>query len=82
MNAARTEEQSLIQAALKVMQGSAIQAYRHAGVELSRVPGGEKLRVRLVKEQDDAEVSSGAGSPVDDDTAAASAANAEAAAEA
>src|SRR5436189_3361799 len=54
MNAARTEEQSLIQSALRVMQQTDITTYRHARIELSRVPGAEKLRVRMTKEEGDA----------------------------
>ena len=57
MNEAKTEEQGLIQAALQRMQGGGVQVYRHAGVELARVPGAEKLRVRLTKEQGDADAS-------------------------
>lgn len=56
MNAARTEEQSDIVAALQEMQKKKISVYKHGGVELARVPGAEKLRVRLTKEQGDADV--------------------------
>lgn len=55
MNAAKQEEQASIQAALQVMQRDNVTVYKHAGVELARVPGAEKLRVRLVKEQGDAD---------------------------
>lgn len=69
-NAADLEEKQLTSTALQVMQSSKISAYRHAGVELARVPGAEKLRVRLTKETGDSEVSEGkttiAGSDDDD----------------
>lgn len=55
MNRARTEEQALITSALKEMQESGITVYRHARLELARVPGAEKLRVRVTKEQGDAD---------------------------
>jgi hypothetical protein len=58
-NAANQEEKQLTSTALQVMQASKVTAYRHAGVELSRVPGAEKLRVRLTKETGDAEVTEG-----------------------
>lgn len=54
MNSAKVEEQSLIQAALQQMVKEGIQVYKHARVELARVPGAEKLRVRVVKEEGDA----------------------------
>lgn len=59
MNAARTEEGEYIESALKTMRATKIHTYKHAGVELARVPGGdEKLRVRLVPaDKGDAEVS-------------------------
>ena len=64
MNAAKIEEQASIQAALQIMQKENRTAFRHASVELMRVPGAEKLRVRITKEQgdaDDADLESGAG---------------------
>lgn len=54
MNAARTEEQSDISAALHEMQKKGIHTFKHNGVELARVPGAEKLRVRLTKDHGDA----------------------------
>ena len=54
MNKARTEEKNLILSALKVMQEKNISVYKHAKIELARVPGAEKLRVRMVKEEGDA----------------------------
>lgn len=54
MNAARTEEQSDISAALQEMQKKGIHTFKHNGVELARVPGAEKLRVRLTKDHGDA----------------------------
>lgn len=55
MNDAKQEEGGLIQTALQVMQNGKVTVYRHGGVELARVPGAEKLRVRLTKEQGDAD---------------------------
>jgi hypothetical protein len=55
MNQARQDEQADITAALPEMQRKGITAYKHGGVELVRVPGAEKLRVRLTKEQGDAD---------------------------
>lgn len=55
MNAARVEEQGDIVTALQHMVKKNISVYKHAGIELVRVPGAEKLRVRLVKEQGDAD---------------------------
>jgi hypothetical protein len=57
MNAAKQQETGLIQSALQVMTGKGIQVYKHGGVELARVPGAEKLRVRLTKETGDADES-------------------------
>lgn len=54
MNAARVEEQSDIQAALQEMQRRNVTVYRHARIELARIPGAEKLRVRVTKEEGDA----------------------------
>jgi hypothetical protein len=54
INAAKQEEQGSIQAALQVMQRDGVQVYRHARVELARIPGAEKLRVRMTKEEGDA----------------------------
>lgn len=54
MNAARTEEQSDVSAALQEMQKKGIHTFKHNGVELARVPGAEKLRVRLTKDHGDA----------------------------
>lgn len=38
------------QAALKVMQQYQVSSYKHGGVQLVRVPGDEKLSVRLSKD--------------------------------
>jgi len=54
MNAARVEEQSDIVAALQEMQKKNIHTFKHNGVELARVPGAEKLRVRMTKDHGDA----------------------------
>jgi hypothetical protein len=53
-NAATLEEKSLDDSALQVMVREGITVYRHGGVELARIPGAEKLRVRLTKETGDA----------------------------
>lgn len=53
-NAAVTEEKSLDASALQVMVKEGISVYRHGGVELARIPGAEKLRVRMTKEEGDA----------------------------
>lgn len=53
-NDAAVGEQQDIAAALQVMQRDGVSVYRHARVELARVPGAEKLRVRLTKEEGDA----------------------------
>lgn len=58
-NEADTEEKSLISSALKRMQARNVNLYKHSGVELARVPGSEKLRVRLTKDTGDAEVAGG-----------------------
>ena len=38
------------QAALKVMQQYQVSSYKHGGVQLVRIPGDEKLSVRLSKD--------------------------------
>jgi hypothetical protein len=55
MNQARVEEQTDIAAALQHMVKKGVSVYRHGGIELARVPGAERLRVRLTKEQGDAD---------------------------
>lgn len=55
MNAARADEQESIQAALQEMQRKGVTVYRHARVELARIPGAEKLRVRMTKEEGSAD---------------------------
>lgn len=55
MNAARVEEQGDITAALQHMVKKGISVYKHGGIELARVPGAERLRVRVTKEQGDAD---------------------------
>lgn len=60
-NAAKSDEAGSVQAALQDMQKSTDKfpngrtVYKHAGVELARIPGADKLRVRLTKEQGDAD---------------------------
>lgn len=55
MNTAKTEETGLVASALQTMVKKGVSVYKHGGVELARVPGAERLRVRLVKEQGDAD---------------------------
>ena len=55
MNQARQDEAGSVQAALKRMQDNDVVVYRHGGIELARVPGAEKLRVRPTKEEGDAD---------------------------
>jgi hypothetical protein len=55
MNEAKQEEVGFVRAALQAMVAKGVTVYKHGGVELARVPGAEKLRVRLVKEQGDAD---------------------------
>jgi hypothetical protein len=55
MNRARQEEADLLKTALQTMVKGNISVYKHGGVELARIPGAERLRVRLVKEQGDAD---------------------------
>lgn len=54
-NAATLAEAGDISGALQEMQRSSTTVYKHAGVELARVPGAEKLRVRLAKGEGDAD---------------------------
>jgi len=51
MNELRETEAGLEQTALSVMRSNDRTSYRHAGVELVRVPGEEKLRVRTARER-------------------------------
>ena len=51
MAQSRQEETSLLQSALREMQGKGVTVYRHSGVELALVPGDVHLRVRTVKEK-------------------------------
>lgn len=67
MNAASVEEKSLIATALQVMQDDKRTIYKHSGVELVRVPGADKLRVKLTKDSGDAEVSGGTTRSSQDD---------------
>lgn len=59
INASTGEESGLIQSAHQLMQKRNIATYRHARVELSRVPGAEKLRVRMTKEDGDSATTQG-----------------------
>lgn len=54
MSAAKLEEAGLLKSTLQAMQRADIALYRHARVELARVPGAEKVRVRVTKEEGDA----------------------------
>lgn len=65
MNAARQEEQGLIQAAMQLMTKKGLPLYKYAHVELTRVPGAEKLRVRIVKDDGAADESDLAPSDAD-----------------
>lgn len=49
----------MVAAALQEMQKRKVQVYKHAGIELARVPGSESLRVRRVKQEGDAAVGEG-----------------------
>jgi hypothetical protein len=55
MNRLRAEEAADMQQALRLMRQHGRTAYRHAGVELVRVPGEEKLRVRTSRDAATAE---------------------------
>lgn len=55
-NAHKFAETGLIQSALQDMVAKGIQVYKHGGIELARVPGAEKLRVRMSKDHGDAGV--------------------------
>jgi len=55
----RADEAGDSQAALTRMRARSLTSYRHAGVEMARVPGEEKLRVRTSKEKATAEVDEG-----------------------
>lgn len=72
MNQLRTDEAADERAALAEMRKpragkpDGILTYRHAGVELARVPGEEKLRVRTTKANATAEVTDGAAADAGD----------------
>ena len=55
-NLAVADESAAKQAALDYMAAKDVTVYKHAGIELVRVPGHEKLRVRLVENGGDAQV--------------------------
>lgn len=55
LNTLRGDEGDQSRSALSYMRAAGVTSYRHAGVELVRVPGEEKLRVRTSKEQATAE---------------------------
>lgn len=55
MNTLRTEEKDEKRGALTTMREQNLTTYRHAGVELVRVPGEERLRVRTSKQDATAE---------------------------
>lgn len=50
VNQLRGEDNDLCRHALAYMHENKLRTYRFAGVELARVPGEEKLRVRTSKE--------------------------------
>lgn len=56
INALQADERANEQRALSLMRQNSRTSYRHAGVELARVPGEEKLRVRTSKTNATAEV--------------------------
>jgi len=56
MNVLRQDEGEQMNLALKLMRKHERTTWKHAGVELVRVPGEEKLRVRTSKEKATAEV--------------------------
>jgi len=62
MNELRTTEAGYLQNALNLMRKYEKTAWRAHGVELVRVPGEEKLRVRTSKEQASAETDEDEGS--------------------
>lgn len=51
----QADEKSDLGAALKRMRDKGVTAYRHAGMELARVPGEEKLRARRTSQGASAE---------------------------
>lgn len=55
LNKARTEIDALTSAALDMMTKRNLTVYRHATIELARIPGADKLRVRVTKEEGDAD---------------------------
>lgn len=50
MNKARATEGEALQDALSEMHRAGVTVYRHAKIELARIPGGEKIRARTVKD--------------------------------
>jgi hypothetical protein len=52
MNKARQEEAGLVQGALQEMLRTKTSVYKHAKVELVLVPGTDKLRVHVKKEEE------------------------------
>lgn len=58
-NAATVRERGHLAKVLEVMHDAKVTVYKHAGIELTRVPGAEKLRVRLVDDDGDAVVATG-----------------------
>lgn len=56
-NEAKQNEREAVSDALAHMVRNGYNVRKHAGVEVSRVPGAEKLRVRLTKETGDADES-------------------------
>lgn len=54
INNAKQEEAGLMASTLQRMVARDVTVYKHGGVELARVPGAEKVRVRLSKDDGDA----------------------------
>ena len=72
MNAARAQEKGDLQAALQEMQRRDLSQFVYAGVELTRVTGADKLRVRVVDDEGTtagAVESDGVEDPADTDAA-------------
>lgn len=66
MNSLRQEETGLETTALKLMRKHQKTSWRHAGVELVRVPGEEKLRVRTARERTATAESEEADTPIEE----------------
>jgi hypothetical protein len=54
MNDLRAEERGHLQVAKKLMHQYGKSVYKHAGVQITLVPGDEKVQVRVLKDDGDA----------------------------